>query len=163
MTVHTELAQHPERDDSFDGVSIPALKTASGRAILATFADDELSAWWDEHGQTRKAPPLLVAERPPESARWKRLRKNPGTILSLDHLLKVVATTRGSGYAVSDGELTPNVVDAAAPLRNAFGVVVGAIAVGARKDRIKGSYQALGGLVRASAEALSSDLGWRPR
>ena len=64
--------------------------------------------------------------------------------------------------AISDGELTPTIVDAAAPLRNAFGVVVGAIAVGARKSRIKDRYQALGSLVRESAEALSWELGWRP-
>ncbi len=91
MTVHTELAQHPERDDSFDGVSIPALKTASGRAILATFTDAELSAWWEEHG------------------------------------------------------------------------VLGAIAVGARKSRLKDRYHALGALVGESAEALSWELGWRPQ
>jgi len=163
MTVHTELAQHPERDDSFDGVSIPALKTASGRAILATFTEDELAAWWEEHGEARDVPSVLQAERPPEPARLKRLRKDPGTIQSLERLEKTVKTTRRRGYAISDGELTPTIVDAAAPLRNSFGLVVGAIAVGARKDRIKDRYQALGGLVRESAEALSWELGWRPQ
>ena len=162
MTVHTELAQHPERDDSFDGVSIPALRTASGRAILATFTDDELSAWWEEHGQAREVPVALQAERPQENPRLRRLRQKPGTIRSFERLSRTVKTTRRRGYAISDGELTPTIVDAAAPLRNSSGVVVGAIAVGARKSRIKDRYQGLGLLVRESAEALSWDLGWRP-
>jgi DNA-binding IclR family transcriptional regulator len=162
MTVHTELAQHPERDDSFDGVSIPALTTASGRAILATFTDDELSAWWEEHGQARDVPAALQAERPQENPRLRSLRQKPGTIQSFERLSRTVKTTRRRGYAISDGELTPTIVDAAAPLRNASGVVVGAIAVGARKSRIKDRYQALGFLVRESAEALSWELGWRP-
>lgn len=162
MTVHTELAQHPERDDSFDGISIPALKTASGRAILATFAEEELAVWWEEHGKARDDPDVLQAERPRETLRPRTLREKPGSITSLDRLGKTVKTIRRRGYAISDGELTPTIVDAAAPLRNAFGVVVGAIAVGARKSRIKDRYQALGSLVRESAEALSWELGWRP-
>jgi DNA-binding IclR family transcriptional regulator len=162
MTVHTELAQHPERDDSFDGISIPALKTASGRAILATFAEEELAAWWEEHGEVRDVPDALQAERPRETLRLRNLRVKPASITSFDRLGKTVKTIRRRGYAISDGELTPTIVDAAAPLRNAFGVVVGAIAVGARKSRIKDRYQALGSLVRESAEALSWELGWRP-
>jgi DNA-binding IclR family transcriptional regulator len=163
MTVHTELAQHPERDDSFDGLSIPALKTASGRAILATFTDDELAAWWEEHGETRDVPQDLQAERPVEPTRLRRLREKPGTLNSVERLTRAVKTIRRRGYAISDGELTPTIVDAAAPLRNSFGVVVGAIAVGARKSRLKDRYQALGSLVRESAEALSWELGWRPQ
>ena len=163
MTVHTELAQHPERDDSFDGVSIPALKTASGRAILATFSDEELSAWWEEHGEAREVPDALQAERPIEPPRLRRLREKPGTIRSFEALRRTIKTTRRRGYAISDGELTPTIVDAAAPLRNAYGVVLGAIAVGARKNRLKDRYHALGALVGDSAEALSWALGWRPQ
>ncbi len=162
MTVHTELAQHPERDDSFDGVSIPALKTASGRAILATFTDDELAAWWEEHGTPRDAPEPLQAEQPVEPPRLRRLRQKPGSITSFEKLTRTVKTTRRRGYAISDGELTGTIVDAAAPLRNEYGVVLGAIAVGARKSRLKDRYNALGVLVSESADALSRELGWRP-
>lgn len=162
MTVHTELAQHPERDDSFDGISIPALRTASGRAILATFTDEELSAWWEEHGEIRDVPEELQAERPRIPLPVRKLRERPGSITSFEKLTKTVKTTRRRGYAISDGELTPTVVDAAAPLRNDVGVVLGAIAVGARKNRIKDRYHALGAMVGESAEALSYELGWRP-
>jgi len=161
MTVKTELAQHPERDDSFDGISLPALRTASGRAILATFTPDELTAWWEEHGTFREQP-ASIPNRPVDSQVAQRLRKSPGSIRSLSKLRRLVSTIRRSGFAISDGELTENIVDAAAPLRNSAGFVVGAIAVGARRDRIRDRYQSLGLAVKNSAESLSQELGWRP-
>jgi DNA-binding IclR family transcriptional regulator len=45
-------------------------------------------------------------------------------------------------------------------LRNSQGLVVGAIAVGARSTRIKDGFQSLGALVKESAETLSWELGW---
>jgi DNA-binding IclR family transcriptional regulator len=80
----------------------------------------------------------------------------------LGKLIKTVKGVRRQGFAISDGELTKNIVDAAAPIFNDTGVVIGAIAVGARKSRIVDSYQALGLLVKNSAESLSYELGWRP-
>lgn len=160
MTVKTELAQHPERDDSFDGISLPALKTASGRAILATFSNEELEAWWEEHGTFREQP-VSIPNRPLDSRIAQRLRKTPGSIRSLGKLLTVVKAIRRAGFAISDGELTENIVDSAAPLRNSAGVVIGAIAVGARRDRIVDRYQSLGLAVKTSAESLSRELGWR--
>lgn len=160
MTVRTELAQHPERNDSFDGISLPALRTASGRAILATFTAEELQAWWEEHGTFREQPAALQ-NRPVDSQVAQRLRKKPGSIRSLGRLRREIKTIRRSGFAISDGELTENIVDAAAPLRNSAGVVVGAIAVGARRDRIVDRSQSLGLAVKNSAESLSKDLGWR--
>lgn len=161
MTVRTELAQHPERDSSFDGISLPALRTASGRAILATFTKEELALWWEEHGVFREQPAHL-SHRPLDSQVAQRLRKSPGSIRSLRKLNRVVATIREAGYAISDGELTENIVDAASPIRNSAGVVVGGLAVGARRNRIKDRYRSLGMAVKNSAESLSAELGWRP-
>ena len=162
MTVHTELAQHPERDDSFDGVSLPALKTASGLAILSTFTPGELAAWWEEHGQFREKPANARNHRPLEPSEMIKLRQQPGSIRSLTKLQRLCKETRKLGYAISDGQLTDNIVDAAAPLRNGSGLVVGAIAVGARKNRIRDGYQGLGYLVHESAHNLSKRLGWTP-
>jgi DNA-binding IclR family transcriptional regulator len=161
MTVRTELAQHPERDSSLDGISLPALRTASGRAILATFGKEEIAAWWEEHGTFREQPSYL-SHRPIDSQVAQRLRIKPSSIRSLGKLNRVVATIRKTGFAISDGELTENIVDAAAPIRNSAGIVIGAIAVGARGDRIKDRYQSLGTAVKSSAESLSRELGWRP-
>lgn len=161
MAIHTELAQHPQRDDRFNGVLLPALKTASGRAILATFTADERAAWWEEHGQLREQPQMLPLPHPPETAQMRKLRRTPGSIRSLARLHRECRAVRKVGYALSHGELTEHIVDAAAPLRNGSGVVVGAIAVGAQKDRIRDGHRALGFLVSQSADALSERLGWR--
>jgi len=162
MTVHTELAQHPERDDSFDGVSLPALKTASGRAILSTFTADELAAWWEEHGTTRE--PTVPVPRPlsAEARELSRVRRRPNSLNTLSKLRRVTKAAEKQGYALSDGELTENIVDAAAPIRNGSGSVVGAVSVGARRNRIRDGNQALGALVAESAHVLSSRMGWSP-
>ena len=160
MTVHTELAQDPERDDRFDGISLPALKTASGRAILATFTADEIAAWWEEHGELRMDYPAHPETSPIQLTEVRRLRKKPNSLNSLAALQKALKTGQKAGFAISDGDLTENIVDAAAPVRNAFGIVVGAISVGARKNRIRDGNIALGQLVFDSARALSLRLGW---
>jgi DNA-binding IclR family transcriptional regulator len=90
----------------------------------------------------------------------RRLRKKPNSLNSLAALQKALKTAQKAGFAISDGDLTENIVDAAAPVRNAFGIVVGAISVGARKNRIRDGNIALGQLVFDSARALSLRLGW---
>lgn len=162
MTVHTELAQHPERDDSFDGISLPALKTASGRAILAAFTPDELAAWWEEHGELRNSTPRPTSDSPAEARELGRIRRRPNSINTLMRLQRVGRQVRKQGYAISNGDLTENIVDAAAAIRNSSGIVVGAVSVGARINRIRDGNQALGALVAESARALSHRLGYPP-
>lgn len=161
MTIRTEVAQHPERDNSLDGVSLPALRTASGRAILATFTPEELANWWDEHGMIKPGPPTL-SNFPTGPESLERLLPGSGSIRSLRKLISTVKSVRAKGFAISDGELTKNIVDAAAPLLGERGTAIGAVAVGAQKGRIVDGYQALGFLVKDAAEALSWELGWRP-
>ena len=58
---------------------------------------------------------------------------------------------------VSDGELTESIVDAAAPIFDSSGNAIGAIAVGARRERISNRYDALGALVLAAARDVSTE------
>ena len=158
LTVRTELAQHTMRDGSLSGVSLPALRTASGRAILATFSDDQLISWWDEHGVFRPRPEGMPPARSAEPAALRRLRRTPGSIRSISKLRKVARAARRSGYAISDGELTETIVDAAAAIIDPAGNAVGAIAVGARRERISNRYDVLGELVAAAAREVSQEL-----
>jgi DNA-binding IclR family transcriptional regulator len=157
LTVRTELAQHTMRDGRLSGISLPALRTASGRAILATFSDEQIVSWWHEHGAFRPPPPGMKPPRQPEPAVLKRLKRTPGTIRSLGKLMKIVKVIRKTGYAISDGELTESIVDAAAPIFDQAGNAIGAIAVGARRERISNRYDALGELVRAAARDVSQE------
>lgn len=161
LTIRTELSQHTLRDGSMSGVTLPALRTASGRAILATYSDSELAAWWEEHGVWRP-PPEDFPRYPRESAQLRRLRRQPGSIRSLNGLKRVVRRVRKLGYAVSVGELNPQIVDAAAPIVDSTGTAVGAIAVGAVRERIGTHYELMGEAVSTHARRLSERLGNTP-
>ena len=158
LTVRTELSQHTLRDGSMSGVTLPALRTASGRAILATYTDSELDAWWEEHGVWRP-PPEDSPRLPRETPQLRRLRRQPGSIKSLTGLKRVVRKVRRVGYAVSVGELNPNIVDAAAAIVDATGTAVGAIAVGAVRERIGQHYEPMGEAVVTHARRISALLG----
>jgi DNA-binding IclR family transcriptional regulator len=157
LTLRTELSQHTLRDGSLSGVTLPALRTASGRAILATLSDQEIEAWWSEHG-TFRTPPSEYP-RQVEGAEIRRLRRQPGSIRSLSGLKRVVRGVRRSGYAVSVGELNPDIVDAAAAVVNGARQAVAAIAVGAIRERIGDRFEAMGEAVTRAARLLSDAIG----
>lgn len=157
LTIRTELSQHTLRDGSMSGVTLPVLRTASGRAILATFSQGELEAWWSEHGVYRTPPAQYP--RQVEGPELRRLRRQPGSIRSLSGLTKMARQVRKSGYAISVGELNPNVVDAAAAVYDSTGQAVAAIAVGAIRERIGSRFELLGEAVMTQADRLSAALG----
>jgi len=158
LTIRTELSQHTLRDGSMSGVTLPALRTASGRAILATLTNDELEAWWEEHGVYR-TPPAQYPKQV-EGPEIRRLRRQPGSIRSLSGLRRVVRAVRKVGYAVSVGELNPDIVDAAAPVFDSTGQAVGAIAVGAVRERLGSHFELMGEAVVTQASKLSLALGY---
>lgn len=157
LTIRTELSQHTLRDGSMSGITLPALRTASGRAILATYRNDELDAWWDEHG-VYKAPPAPYPRQVDDPA-IRQLRRQPGTIRSRSGLQRVVRTVRRVGYAISVGELNPDIVDAAAPVFDSTGQAVAAIAVGAVRERMGNRFELMGEAVVTHAMRLSERLG----
>jgi len=65
---------------------------------------------------------------------------------------------RRAGYAVSVGELNPDIVDAAAAVIDASGQAVAAIAVGAIRERIGDRFEAMGEAVTRAALLLSEAL-----
>jgi DNA-binding IclR family transcriptional regulator len=157
LTVRTELAQHTMRDGRLSGVSLPALRTASGRAMLSTFSNEQLDSWWQEHGVPKPRPEGMPAPKLPDTIVMKRLRRTQGSIRSFGKLMKVIRVIRKTGYAISDGELTESIVDAAAPIYDPAGNAIGAIAVGARRERISDRYDALGELVREAANTVTGE------
>ncbi len=162
MKLHTEFARHERKESEEPGSYTPALRTASGRAILATFSTEELSAWWEQHGDLPHHQRNSTESQIPLGGSEEQSEPTKPTIRSLEQLEKVIRTIRRRGFAISEGEITPGIVDAAAPLRNSSSAVIGAIAVGAHRSRIKDRYQGLGAMVRESAELLSRELGWTP-
>lgn len=99
----------------------------------------------------------MPAPKLPDTIVMKRLRRTQGSIRSFGKLMKVIRVIRKTGYAISDGELTESIVDAAAPIYDAAGNAIGAIAVGARRERISDRYDALGELVREAANTVTNE------
>jgi DNA-binding IclR family transcriptional regulator len=154
-------AQHSLQAGWVVGHMLPALRAASGRAILATFTPDELAAWWDEHGDWRPRPENYPPDSP-EPATLAKLRRAPGNIRTFRGLVRDRSKVISRGFALSSGELSPGIVDAASVIRTVGGRVVGALAVGAPKDRLHHSAAPLGLAVREAAERMSADLGLVP-
>lgn len=152
-------AQHSLQAGWVVGHMLPALRAASGRAILATFTPDELAAWWAEHGDWRPRPENYPPDAP-EPVTLAKLRRAPGNIRTFRGLARERSKVRARGYAVSSGELSPGIVDAASIIRTVGGRVVGALAVGAPRDRLVHSPAPLGMAVSEAAFRMSEELGY---
>jgi IclR family pca regulon transcriptional regulator len=90
------------------GSRFPAFVTAMGRAILAQRPDDEIVRF--------------LASIEPQ-------RFTDKTVLDRDKLLEVMQTCRRKGYAISDGELEPNLRGLAVPIFDASGRAVAALGI----------------------------------
>lgn len=159
--IKAAYAQHSLQVGWVVGHMLPALRAASGRAILATFSPDELVAWWAEHGDYKPRPDMFPPDAL-EPASLTRLRRTPGNIKTFRGLTREGSKVRARGYALSTGEISPGVVDAASVIRVAGGRVVGALAVGAPKERLPLSATPLGVAVAEASYRMSRELGWEP-
>lgn len=81
------------------------------------------------------------------------------TITTKRSLLTRLRQTRQQGYAVSRGELDPDVIGIAAPIRKADGVVVAAVSVAALSARVTDDrVPEIGAAVRAAADEIGAAL-----
>jgi DNA-binding IclR family transcriptional regulator len=122
------------------GRRLPLHATAAGKALVA---------WRDERDVARLLPRKLT-------------RFTPATIVERAELMAELATVRRRGWSAAYGELAPDIVGVAAPVRDHTGSVVAVLAIGAPASRI--SRAAIKGAavhVRAAADALSAALGHR--
>jgi DNA-binding IclR family transcriptional regulator len=60
----------------------------------------------------------------------------PATLIDVDALMDRLAEIRSSGYSVTSGELDPEVLGIAAPIRDEAGTVVAAVSVAAVASRV---------------------------
>lgn len=157
--IRAAYAQHSIQAGWVVGHMLPALRAASGRAILATYSPEQVEAWWSEHGEFKPRPEEFPTD-PPEPASLARLRRMPGNIRTLRGLLRERSKVRARGFAISSGELSPGVVDAASVIRAHGGRVVGALAVGASRERLYQTPAPLGVAVAETARKMSQELGW---
>lgn len=134
LTLLSESPSHNVQAAGWVGRSVPAVTTASGRALLL------------DHGREGLAPLVRDAE--------------PGT---LDQLAERLAKARERGWVMVRDEFERGLVAVAAPVRGFDGRIVAALNVSGPTFRFGTRAQAAGAEVRDAAVELSRALGAAPR
>ncbi|MBD3146592.1 IclR family transcriptional regulator [Microbispora bryophytorum] len=130
-------ADHADRVGTREGMVLPAHNTAGGRALLAQLTKAELESLYS-HG-------LPVVYGP--------------AVSELPELVTKLNAVRRRGYAINDEESERNIVSVAAVLKDADGVVRGALAVAVRPSRCPNSLiPKIGKALMAEAARMAPDL-----
>lgn len=132
----------PYRMPSRVGHSIPMHSSGIGKAILASFTDDELERF---------------------VARAGLPRRTDRTITTIERLREEIAVVRRTGYSLDLQENVPGVVCVAAPVRDhtgsvRYGVSISTITLEHSEEQI----EAMSGDAIATADAISEALGYNP-
>lgn len=138
ITIASESPPQSLQAVGWVGRTNPAYCTSVGQALLFDHSRADLD-------------PLFAG------VRFERLA--PNTVHSVRELADRIAAARVLGYAVSDEELEPGLVAAAAPVRDAAGRIVAAVNVSGPKFRVAGRLPEVGREVVSAAARLSVALG----
>jgi len=123
------------------GGRAPMVASGLGKAILATYSDDEVASIIKRHGMPRLTPRSVV---------------RAGELRTALH------TVRTEGYAVDDEEFLTGLRCVASAIYNDHGEAMAAISVSGLTSRVpSGRVAELGALVRQTALELTSALGGR--
>lgn len=161
LTLKSEMSSQAFRGVGWEGVSVPALRTSSGRALISDWNREDLSAWYDAHSAdalvTKRE--LLDSQSGEREALVSRPDSKQSKIKTFDDLLREIVIIRRQGYAVVDEEFEMGLVGASAPIRDASNRIVGVINLSAPKTRISPVLDQVGLLVRQVSEEFSRHLG----
>lgn len=161
LTLSSELSEYAFRGIGWEGVSVAAWRTSSGRVLVSDWGNDDLRRWYELHGQdqpvTGPLAPVLQG-----SGRTPPVEGTP-LIEDFDGLLTEIAGIRRRGYATVDEEFELGVVGASAPVYDFRGQIVAAINVSAPKTRLGSHLDEVGILVARVARELSVQLGAEKR
>lgn len=161
LTLKSELSNHAFRGVGWEGVSVAALSTSSGRALLSDWNDAEIEEWYQEHAlDTRIIRPTIGASIqdlnvPGELEESPRLAK----IKNVEDLKKELNSIRKAGYAKVDEEFEWGLVGASAPIRDHSDRIIGVINVSAPKTRIGSHLDQVGEIIAKVGLEFSLHLG----
>ena len=159
LTLKSEASNHAFRGVGWEGVSVAALRTSSGRALLSDLGQDELEEWFAEHSRDSKIiAPSVTSPLATRGDGEDELRAR-SKINSFDDLLAEIQLIRRQGYATVDEEFELGLVGASAPIRDQSERIIGAINVSAPKTRIGQHLDRVGEIVSQVAGEFSSYLG----
>ncbi|AOY55508.1 IclR family transcriptional regulator [Candidatus Rhodoluna planktonica] len=159
LTLKSEMSNHAFRGVGWEGVSVAALRTSSGRALISDWSNEELAEWYAEHSKDSLIIQPVIGSPlanglPPASQSQTRSKIN-----SLEDLYREAEVIRNQGYATVDEEFELGLVGASAPIRDDSNRIIGAINVSAPKTRIGQHLDQVGEIVARIALEFSLYLG----
>jgi DNA-binding IclR family transcriptional regulator len=161
LTLKSELSNHAFRGVGWEGVSVAALSTSSGRALLSDWNDAEIDEWYQEHAlDTRIIRPIIGASlQDPNAIGDAEENRRMGKIKNVEDLKKELNNIRKSGYAKVDEEFEWGLVGASAPIRDHSDRIIGVINVSAPKTRIGSHLDQVGEIIAKVGLEFSLHLG----
>jgi DNA-binding IclR family transcriptional regulator len=161
LTLKSELSTHAFRGVGWEGVSVAALSTSSGRALLSDWNDAEVEEWYQEHARdTRIIRPTIGAPVQDQNAISDAAEnRRLGKIKDLEDLKKELENIRKAGYAKVDEEFEWGLVGASAPIRDSSNRIIGVINVSAPKTRIGSQLDQVGEITAKVGLEFSQHLG----
>ncbi|MEA9984686.1 MULTISPECIES: IclR family transcriptional regulator [Subtercola] len=172
LTLSSQLSEYAFRGIGWEGVSVAAWMTSSGRVLISDRSEADVRDWYDRHGHDRPvtgpvAPVSLAADRsatasvPLSDEGIPSPSTETGTplITDFDSFISEITRIRERGYATVDEEFEMGVVGVSAPVFDFRGNIVAAINVSAPKARLGRHLDAVGELVASIAADLSLQLG----
>jgi DNA-binding IclR family transcriptional regulator len=161
LTLKSEMSNYAFRGVGWEGVSVAALSTSSGRALLSDWNDAEIEEWYEEHAKDNLiiqpviGAALIENGALPNQEQQRRL----GKIKSVDDLKKELALIRKVGYAKVDEEFEWGLVGASAPIRDQSNKIIGVMNVSAPKTRIGSHLDQVGEIIAKVGLEFSLQLG----
>jgi DNA-binding IclR family transcriptional regulator len=161
LTLKSELSNHAFRGVGWEGVSVAALSTSSGRALLSDWNDAEIEEWYQEHAMdTRIIRPIIGASvQDPDAINDAEENRRLGKIKNVEDLKKELNNIRKAGYAKVDEEFEWGLVGASAPIRDHSDRIIGVINVSAPKTRIGSHLDQVGEIIAKVGLEFSLHLG----
>ena len=161
LTLKSEMSNHAFRGVGWEGVSVAALSTSSGRALLSDWNDAEIEEWYEEHAKDNRIISPTIGSRVPKDGALPSVEQSPrlGKIKNVDDLKKELAQIRKVGYAKVDEEFEWGLVGASAPIRDQTDRIIGVMNVSAPKTRIGSHLDQVGEIIAKVGLEFSLYLG----
>ncbi|WP_259678179.1 IclR family transcriptional regulator [Arthrobacter oryzae] len=163
LTLKSETSNHTFRALGWEGVSVDAWGTSSGRVLVSDWDTPALRNWYDIHAAKiaavrgtggQELSPLAL-----ESGQDAAADHAPFKIETFEELLTEIAEVRRRGYAVVDEEFELGVVGVSAPVYDFKQRIIAAINVSAPKQRFGQHLEQAGALAAKVALEFSAALG----
>ncbi|WP_426997116.1 IclR family transcriptional regulator [Pseudarthrobacter sp. N5] len=163
LTLKSEMSNHTYRALGWEGVSVDAWGTSSGRVLVSDWDTTALRDWYDTNAAKASTQDVSAQQDLSplalESGQGKGVARRQNKIQTFEDLRIEIAQIRRCGYAVVDEEFELGVVGVSAPVYDFKQRIVAAFNVSAPKQRFGRHLEQAGVLAAKVAMEFSAALG----